>query len=72
VLEEIARHHGASTAQILIAWSLVLGFVLPRTSNRAHLAENLAAQHLQLSAAELDRLAALEDGFATHPQHLQV
>jgi diketogulonate reductase-like aldo/keto reductase len=73
VLEDIARNHGASTAQVLIAWSLAQGFVvIPRTSNRDHLAENLAAQHLQLSSAELDRLATLEDGFATHPQHLQV
>lgn len=70
LLAELGAAHGASPSQILISWSLAKGFaVLPRSANPAHLAENLAATSLLLSAADLRRLDGLEDGFATHPRH---
>lgn len=70
VLNEVAARRGVTPAQVLTAWSLAQGFaVLPRTSNLQHLAENLAAGDLALDAGDLEKLATLEDGYATHPQH---
>jgi diketogulonate reductase-like aldo/keto reductase len=71
-LQQIAKLHGTTAAQVLIAWGLAQGFVMiPSSSNRAHLAENLAARDLVLTAADMQSLSTLEDGFATHPQLLR-
>jgi pyridoxine 4-dehydrogenase len=56
----IARAHSATPAQIRLAWSLHQGphvLAIPGTSNPVHLAENVAAAEIRLSASEL---AALE------------
>ncbi|MEV8373045.1 aldo/keto reductase [Kribbella sp. NPDC056861] len=58
----IAREHGATPAQIRIAWTLAKGshvLAIPGTSNPAHLAENLAAGSIQLSAEQLAVLDAI-------------
>lgn|SRR5450830_54511 len=63
VLQEIAHAHQASAAQVALAWSLQQGFaVIPSSTQRANLASNLAAQELQLSDAEMARIATLERG----------
>ncbi|MEU3494304.1 aldo/keto reductase [Kitasatospora cineracea] len=59
---EVARAHGVSPAQVRIAWTLHRGphvLAIPGTGDPAHLAANVAAGALRLSAAELDRLDAL-------------
>ncbi|MEO5576186.1 MAG: aldo/keto reductase [Gaiellaceae bacterium] len=59
--EEIARSHGATPAQVALAWLLQRSPVvipIPGTSSLAHLAENLGASELVLSDGELARLAA--------------
>jgi len=58
----IARAHGASPAQIRIAWTLHQGphvLAIPGTGNLDHLAENVAAGSLRLTDGELERLNAL-------------
>ena len=58
-VEEIAGAHGATAAQVALAWLLQHSPVLipiPGTSSRAHLEENMRARELELSQAELDRL----------------
>ncbi|MGF1526822.1 MAG: hypothetical protein ACFCBW_08525 [Candidatus Competibacterales bacterium] len=45
-------------------------FTRQRGRRATHLGENLAARHLKLTAEDLGQLAALDEGFATHPQHL--
>jgi aryl-alcohol dehydrogenase-like predicted oxidoreductase len=61
-LAEIARAHGATPNQIALAWLLRRSPVLlpiPGTGKPAHLAENVAAAAIRLSAAEfaaLDRM----------------
>jgi len=60
----------ATPAQVMLAWSVARGVMpLPRSRSRERLAENLAASRVVLRLDQLDRLAALDDGFATHPQH---
>ncbi len=58
-LEGVAKKHGATTAQIAIAWLLArspMMLPIPGTSSPAHLEENWAARNIKLDA---DDLAAL-------------
>jgi pyridoxine 4-dehydrogenase len=58
----VARAHGASPAQVRIAWTLQQGphiLAIPGTGNPDHLAENVAAGALRLTEDELERLNAL-------------
>lgn len=64
-LGRVGAAHGASPAQIAIAWLLARSPVMlpiPGTSTRAHLEENLAAAAIRLSAAELAELSAAGGG----------
>lgn len=59
-LAEIARRHGASEAQIMVAWLLRRSpamLPIPGTRSLDHLKENLAALQIELSDAEFDALA---------------
>jgi pyridoxine 4-dehydrogenase len=55
----IARAHGATAAQVRLAWTLQRGphvLAIPGTSDPAHLEANVAAGALRLSGEELARL----------------
>jgi pyridoxine 4-dehydrogenase len=59
---QIARAHGASPAQIRLAWTLELAphvLAIPGTGNPAHVDENVAAAAIRLSADEMARLDAI-------------
>jgi len=61
VIGSIAREHGCSPAQVLIAWQLQGGLsTLPKSVRPARLRENLEAADLQLSPADLERIAGLD------------
>ncbi len=70
-LAEVARRHGATPAQVAIAWSLLHPGVIsiPKSSDPAHVRDNAAAAALALDAA--DR-AAIDRAFPppTGPQPL--
>jgi pyridoxine 4-dehydrogenase len=58
-LEQVAAAHGATAAQVAIAWLLHRSPVMlpiPGTSSLAHLEENVAAAGLELSDRELEEL----------------
>jgi pyridoxine 4-dehydrogenase len=58
-VEAIARAHGATAAQIRLAWTLHQGphvLAIPGTGNLDHLEENVAAAAIRLTAGELARL----------------
>lgn len=58
-VEEVAAAHGATPAQVALAWLLQRSPVtipIPGTSSLAHLEENLGARELTLSDDELARL----------------
>jgi len=58
-LQAIASNHGATRAQVAIAWLLHRSPVMlpiPGTSRVKHLEENLAAAGLRLTQEEVDRL----------------
>ncbi|WP_084306202.1 aldo/keto reductase [Phytopseudomonas flavescens] len=57
-MRQVAQRHGASAAQVALAWALrqpgVL--VIPKAGDPLHLAENAAAADLQLSEADLQEI----------------
>lgn len=63
VVAEIAARHGATPAQVVLAWHLGLGnIVIPKTVSPERMGENLAAARITLSSADLARISALESG----------
>jgi aryl-alcohol dehydrogenase-like predicted oxidoreductase len=61
----VARAHGASAAQIRLAWTLHRGphvLAIPGTGDPDHLVENVAAGAIRLSDDELSRLEAHQPG----------
>jgi pyridoxine 4-dehydrogenase len=63
-IQDIADHHGATPAQIRLAWTLHCGhhvLAIPGTSSAQHLEENLMAGAIQLSPNELATLDAFID-----------
>ncbi|MFD6972375.1 oxidoreductase [Streptomyces sp. NPDC059949] len=63
----VARAHGASPAQVRLAWTLHQGphvLAIPGTGNPAHLDANVAAGALRLSEDDLAVLEALHRGAA--------
>jgi diketogulonate reductase-like aldo/keto reductase len=61
-LKAIAARHGATPAQVAIAWALRQPHVIaiPKASDLAHVRENAAAADLALTAADL---AAIDAAF---------
>jgi pyridoxine 4-dehydrogenase len=66
----VARAHGATPAQVRLAWTLAQGphvLAIPGTGSLAHLDENVAAGGLRLTEAELALLDAGAPGSGTYP-----
>lgn len=58
-IEQVAQKHGATKAQVNLAWLLHKSpwiLPIPGTSSVAHLEENLAAVHIRLDAADMQLL----------------
>lgn len=56
-----AAAHDASPAQVVLAWHLQQGYiVIPKSSRRERMAENLAAASLRLTDDELNAITALD------------
>ena len=61
VIGEIARRHGATPAQVTLAWLLAKGYaVIPSSTRRANLAGNLDAVKLVLSCDDRAAIDALD------------
>lgn len=63
VIQAIASAHGATAAQVVLAWALQLGHaVIPSSTKRANLQSNLKALQLRLSPADMAQIGALDAG----------
>ncbi len=63
VLQEIAAKHGATSAQVALAWAMQEGFsVIPSSTKRTNLESNLKAGDLELDAEDLRKIAGLDRG----------
>ena len=73
VVREVAAPHGATPAQVALAWVLARGgdlVPIPGTKRRPYLEENVAAADVMLSADEVARLdAALPPGAVAGPRY---
>jgi pyridoxine 4-dehydrogenase len=61
VVTSIAAGHGATPSQVALAWLLAVAenvLLIPGTSSRSHLAENLAVESLSLRDDEVDSLSS--------------
>ncbi|HEY1411260.1 MAG TPA: aldo/keto reductase [Rhodopila sp.] len=60
-LQEVARRHGATPAQIAIAWGMRSGTVIsiPKAADAAHVRENAGAADLTLTAEDLAAIDAV-------------
>ncbi len=60
VIAEIAKKYNASAAQILIRWAIQRGTaVIPKSVTPARIQQNFAAAALELSAEEMEKIAAM-------------
>lgn len=74
-INEIARNHGKSPAQILIRWQIQKGFsVIPGASNPDYIKENIQVFDFELSPEEMERIHKLnqERRFFNMPYEDQV
>ena len=63
VIEQIAKRHAATPAQVTLAWAMQLGYaVIPSSTQRANLESNLKACDLTLSDEDMAQIAALDRG----------
>jgi 2,5-diketo-D-gluconate reductase B len=61
VIGGIGKKHGATPAQVILAWAMQLGYaVIPSSTKRENLQSNLQAQALRLDPEEMTAIAALE------------
>lgn len=62
-IQAIGQVHGATAAQVTLAWALARGFaVIPSSTQRVNLQSNLQALALRLSEAELAQIDAMDRG----------
>ena len=62
-VQSLAARHGGTPAQVVLAWHLAQGtIVIPKSSDRARMRENLGAVTLPLTPAEIAEISALESG----------
>lgn len=60
VINDIAKAHGKTAAQIIIRWHIQMGFsVIPGTSDPSYIKENISVFDFQLTDAEMGRIATL-------------
>ena len=70
VIKAIADRHGATSAQVTLAWAMQLGYsVIPSSTKPANLESNFKARTLTLSEEDMAQIAALDRGHRlTSPQ----
>ncbi len=63
VIQQIAQRHGATPAQVVLAWALGQGLsVIPSSTRRENLASNLKAASVTLTPDDVQAIAALDRG----------
>lgn len=73
-LENISKRINVSKPLILLAWALQHDMVvLPRSSNRQHIRENITCINVELSDEVMNELNEFykNDVYCTHPQHIK-
>lgn len=70
VLAGIAAQHGKTIAQVVLRWLMQQGVAtIPKSVRRERMAENFAIWDFELSAGQMDRIAALDTGCSLFFSH---
>lgn len=63
VFAEIAQKHGKTPAQIILRWNVQQGvIVIPKSTHKERMAENLAIWDFELEAEDMARIGTLDQG----------
>lgn len=63
VINTIAKAHGKQPSQVLLRWATQRGLgVIPKSSNKDRLLDNLTVEDFDLTQEELDKISALDQG----------
>ena len=63
VLQEIARKHGKTPAQVILRWNVQQGvIVIPKSVHRERMEENLAIWDFALDTEDMEKITALDTG----------
>ena len=63
VLQEIARKHGKTPAQVILRWNVQQGvIVIPKSVHRERMEENLAIWDFALDTEDIEKITALDTG----------
>ena len=69
-LEEIAKAHGKTTAQVILRWHLQRGIVIiPKSTHRERMEENFNVFDFSLSEEEMSAIAKLDQGKSAFFSH---
>lgn len=72
VFAELGEKYGRSPVQIILRWHVQEGhIIIPKSSNPAHLRDNLNIFDFELTEAEMDRIRALDSGTRYYKLNLQ-
>ena len=62
VIQDIAKAHGKTAAQIILRWHLQDGYIaIPGSSNPDHIAENYDIFDFELSEDEMNRIRGIDE-----------
>lgn len=65
---EIAKNHNCEPLQIVLAWNIERGvIVIPKSVHAERITENLKAADIDLTAAEMEKVAELDKGLRENP-----
>ena len=69
-LKAIGEAHGKTTAQVMLRWNLQRGVVvIPKSTHRERMEENLGVFDFELTADEMTQVAALDTGISSFFSH---
>lgn len=64
VINQIAKKHGASPAQVIIKWNIMRGTaVIPKSVNKSRIIENIQSEAVNLDEDDLNKIAGLDRSF---------
>ncbi|MFO7720425.1 MAG: aldo/keto reductase [Gillisia sp.] len=64
VINNIAKKHGASPAQVLIKWNIMRGTaVIPKSVNKDRIIENIQSTGVNLNEEDLNKISGLDKSF---------
>lgn len=70
VLTSVAARHGKSVAQVILRWLIQEGIVaIPKSVQKARMAENFAVFDFALSPADMDAIRTLDTGASSFFDH---